>query len=204
MRDACQRCSAPVGPHLDTSDGCFHCRTDRFAFHEAVSLGAYAGPLRSACLRSKEPTGAPLASALSAALWDRHAERIAAWRPELVVPVPRYWLGRILFGANAATVVAETLARRLELPCRLDLLTKVRWTPAQTSLHATERRRNLRDAFAAHSTRLKGRRVLLVDDVLTTGTTSHRCARALRDAGASEVMVAVLSRALVHSGVASA
>ena len=204
IQAACRRCAGPVGPHLDTSEGCLRCRSDRFAFSEAVSLGTYAGRLQAACLRSKEPQQAPLASALAASLWDRHAETIAGWQPEFVIPVPRFWLGRILFGATAATIVAETLGRRLSRPCRLDLVTKVRWTPPQSSLPATERRRNLRDAFAAHPTRLKGRRVLLADDVLTTGTTAHRCARVLRDAGASEVMVAVLARGLGRPGVASA
>lgn len=204
VRNVCQRCAAPVGPHLDTSDGCLHCRSDRFAFHAAVSLGTYAGRLQSACLRSKEPQGVSLASALAAELWNRHATAIAGWQPEIVLPVPRYWLGRILFGSNAATIIAETLARRLERPCRLDLLTKVRWTPSQASLPATERRHNLKDAFAARAARLKGRRVLLADDVLTTGTTAHRCARVLKEAGASEVMVAVLARGLGRPGVATA
>jgi ComF family protein len=204
VRDSCQRCAAPVGPHVDTSDGCLHCRSDRFAFSAAVSLGTYAGRLQSACLRSKETQGASLASAMTGELWNRHSTIIAGWQPEVVLPVPRFWLGRILFGSNAATIVAETLARRLNIPCRQDLLTKVRWTSPQTSLPATERRRNLRDAFAARAADLKGRRVLLADDVLTTGTTAHRCARVLKDAGASEVAVAVLARGLGRPGVATA
>lgn len=138
----------------------------------------------------------PLASALAGLLWDSRRETISRWEVDVVVPVPPFWAARLVQRSNAATVAAETLARRLKLPCRTDLLAKRRWTPAQASLSPTDRRRNLRDAFAARTSGLSGKRVLLVDDVLTTGTTAQRCARTLREAGATAVAVAVLARGL--------
>ena len=117
--------------------------------------------------------------------------------------MPPFWAARLFHRGNAAAVVAETLARRLGVPCRPEALAKRRLTPAQSSLPPTDRRRNLRAAFIASRLLLNGRRVLLVDDVLTTGTTAHRCARALSEAGAASTAVAVVARGLGRPRVVS-
>ena len=83
----------------------------------------------------------------------------------------------------------------LNLKVRRDILTKVKRTPKQTDLTPTERRKNLRGAFVCRAgIDLSQSSILLVDDVLTTGTTTHRAARALLSAGAQWVDVAVLAR----------
>lgn len=199
----CRRCAAPVGPHLDTSDGCIHCRSDRFAFEESVSLGVYADRLQSACLRAKQPEGSAVAASLAALLWDRFEPRIASWRADVVVPVPPFWMHRLFRRQNAAGTLAETLARRLRVPCDPAILAKRRWTQPQTALSPTDRRHNLKDAFRADRHAVIGKRILLVDDVMTTGTTAHRCARTLREAGAARVDVAVIARGLGKPRVAS-
>lgn len=193
--DWCDRCGAPVGPHLDTRTGCTHCRGDRFRFEGVRALGAYEGRLRSAVRLGKESDGAAIVAALGRLLHAVHEEWFGRIAADVVVPVPRHWTTRWWNVHDAATVLAGTLAKLLERPLETELLTKVRRTKPQSTLTATERRRNLRDAFAVsvHEA-FQGRRVLLVDDVLTTGTTADRCARALRDGGASTVHVAVLAR----------
>ena len=92
--------------------------------------------------------------------------------------------------------MARTLAWRLQTPIRTDLLIKTRRTLAQTDLTPTERRANLRNAFACPRVDLRGATVLLVDDVLTTGTTAHRCSVELRRASAGRILVAVAARGI--------
>lgn len=110
---------------------------------------------------------------------------------DLVVPVP---LGRKrLFkrGFNQSALLARLAFGRLD-----EILVRTRETPPQSELPASERGRNVRRAFSVKDeTRVFARRVLLVDDVMTTGATVEECARVLRAAGAREVTVAVLARA---------
>ena len=116
---------------------------------------------------------------------------------DLVVPVPlhRWRLFRRRF--NQSAILARLLARQAGKAVAPDLLVRKRWTAPQTKLSRGERRRNLQGAFAVRRGRaadVAGRRVLLVDDVLTTGATASECASALKKAGVKSVYVATLAR----------
>jgi predicted amidophosphoribosyltransferase len=196
--DRCARCDAPVGPYLDTSRGCIHCRTDRFAFDRVLSLGVYEQRLRQAVLSAKEPGGAPLATALAELLWQTQERALSAAAIDAVVPVPHHWTERLTHPHLPPATLAVTLACRLRAACDRHRLRKVRRTPQQSSLSGVRRRANLRGVFRAVSG--LGGTVLLVDDVLTTGTTAHRAAEALRAAGTQRVLVAVIARAIAQQG----
>jgi ComF family protein len=112
-----------------------------------------------------------------------------------IVPVPLHWRRHWSRGYNQAEGLAEGLARRLHRPVRR-VLRRVRSTPALATLSRTERAKLLRHAFRARSAAwLKGRPVLLVDDILTTGATCGAAARALKRAGATRVVAVVIARA---------
>ena len=193
----CARCGALLGPFASASGGCVHCRNESFAFSAAVSLGPYDGRLREACLRGKQHGSEPVLGTLAGMLWFRRAEEISAWNCDTVVPVPQHWFTRWHRAHNPAELIAADLAGRLGIPHRHRLLRKSRHTARQVTLTATGRRQNLRNAFAAARPRqVRDLRILLVDDVLTTGATVQACARALRQAGAAEIFAAVLARSL--------
>jgi ComF family protein len=113
---------------------------------------------------------------------------------DAVVPVPLHPLRRRERGFNQSELLALEVGRRLDRPLAADALRRTRDTPRQTGLSPRERLANVRGAFAAGA-RLDGRRLLLVDDVCTTGATLYACAGALRRAGASAVVAAVVTRA---------
>jgi ComF family protein len=159
-----------------------------------IRLGDYSGPRREAVLRMKHISGEGLAEALGE-LWAAHAEvRLRDAKADAVVPVPLHWSRRLERGYNQSVVLARAVAARLNLPCRLGWLRRVRPTPRQAFLDPEERRANLRDAFRAGRA-VKNRSILLIDDVLTTGTTANEASRALRKAGAVRVVVATAARA---------
>jgi ComF family protein len=193
----CLRCCAPVGPYLNTEQGCVHCLTDRFAFDRVLAAGVYDGPLRKAVLLAKHAHSTTVSRALAGLLLDRWEQGLRAARCDVVIPVPLHWTSRVARTQCAAEGVAVQLARRLGLPLDRNVLRKVRRTPPQSSLTPTQRRDNLKQAFRlSHGVRLDGCRVLLVDDVLTTGTTAHRAAQVLCRGGAEIVTVAVVARGL--------
>jgi ComF family protein len=190
----CPRCAGVVGPFAEVSDGCTHCRATPFPFDTAVAFGPYTGPLREIVLRMKQATGEGLAEMMGE-LWAESGEaRLRALGADVVVPVPLHWWRRWRRGYNQSEALARPLAARLGLPFRPSWLRRVRHTPQQKALSAAEKRENIRGAFRGRGAGLRGRVVLLVDDVLTTGSTAAEAARSLRRAGAKAVVVAVLAR----------
>ena len=185
----CGRCAAP-----GESDGCHSCR-GRGADHDGiVVLGGYEGLLREAVLRAKRPAGRDIAEGLAELLHARHADALAAWRIDTVVPVPMHWRRRFLRGSSAADVLAAAIARAARAPC-VRVLRRRRATVMQNRLPRGARRDAVRGAFAARPGTLEGRRVLLVDDVLTTGGTVAACRQTLVAAGAAAVFAAVVAKA---------
>jgi ComF family protein len=191
----CPRCAASVGPHAAVEDGCPQCRDTHFHFERAIRLGPYEGLLRELVLRLKHPMGETLAELLGE-LWAENAQsRLREIGANVVIPVPLHWWRRFRRGYNQSEALAYRLAARMQLPCRPGWLRRIRHTPQQTSQAPSERKENVRGAFRARSrARLRGKVILLVDDVLTTGSTCNEAARALHAAGAARVIVAVLAR----------
>jgi len=124
--------------------------------------------------------------ALAATLGERLARAVpAAVAPDLVTAVPLHPARRRERGYNQAWRLAEAVADRLEVPALEGVLRRVRATPAQAQLDPARRRRNLTRAFRAEEPRRwRGRRILIVDDVLTTGATLEACLETLSAAGA--------------------
>jgi ComF family protein len=193
----CPRCALPAGPYADLRGGCGDCRGRSLGFEAAVALGPYEGTLRALCLRMKHDRDAWLAPWICD-LWvqargealDRLGLPPDAW----VVPVPLHWQRHWQRGYNQAEALARGLARKLDRPVHRPLR-RIVDTKKLAVMSATDRAKALRKAFRARrSSRLKGRTILLVDDVLTTGATCGAAARALRRAGAGRVIVAVIAR----------
>lgn len=194
---ACLRCGAAVGPHVDSANGCLECRRDRFAFQKVFRLGIYQAELREAVIRCKYLTHEPLLMGLGELIWDYRGSSMQTAGIDLVVPIPQHWRQRLFSRHHAPEVLAETLARRLQVPVANALLVKVRPTLKQAHLNRTERHENQQGVFrVTRREAIAGKRVLLVDDVLTTGATAHSASSTLRSAGAANVMVGVIARAL--------
>lgn len=115
-------------------------------------------------------------------------------RTDFMVPVPLSLAGLRQRGFNQTLLLSRAAAERLRVPVEANLLYKKKDTPPQVGLSRRARTRNLRGAFGVRR-RLDGGRVLLIDDVITTGATVGECAKALLRAGAEEVSVASLARA---------
>jgi ComF family protein len=190
----CPRCAASVGPFVVLDGGCRNCRDVPLHFERAFRLGPYDGLLRDIVLRMKRSTGEGLAEAMGQ-LW---AGSCQAWVGEFaidsIVPVPLHWWRRLQRRYNQSEALARTLAIQLNLPLQTSCLRRSRSTPSQVGKSGPQRRENVRGAFRASiSKTLAGKTVMIVDDVLTTGSTASEAARALKSAGVAKVYVAVLA-----------
>jgi len=149
------------------------------------AVGSHSGPLREAVLHLKFGARLALVEPLGQLLAEIITERRDEWRPEAVVPVPIHWTRRLRRGFNQSELLAVAAGRRLGLETR-PVLRRTRRTPPQVGRTATERLANVRGAFQL-ATPGAGRRVVLVDDVCTTGATLAECAAALRAGGVESV-----------------
>ena len=184
---------APAGA---LSDGkCAGCRDQKYGFSAVRSLGLYESDVREAVLKVKHHEWEHLAMALGQRLGAIIAEVPFPKPPELVVPIPMHWLRRLFRGTSAAETLARSLATAICLPFAGDLLRCRRMMKKQSTLIGAERQLNVKGAFAAsRSYNISGARILLVDDVITTGATCDSAARVLLAAGAAAVYAVSVAR----------
>ena len=195
----CQFCGMPKPGWRQPR--CPRCSRRRFAFQQVVSLGDYRGGLRNATIRMKKFREFPLTAAVARLLADELARPDClanATIPEVIVPIPKFWVKRVLRGANSSELLAEVIGCKLRLPVTHAALRCRRNTSKQSLLGVEARRRNVQGAFQlVRGYDFRGADVLLVDDIMTTGATASDAARALCRGGAKRIVVAVVARAIV-------
>lgn len=173
---------------------CGRCRRGLQPLPRGASLGPWEGSLRTAVAELKYRGRRRIAGRLADLLLERPEVRELLDGATLV-PVPLHPRRRAERGYNQADLLARALAMRCAAAVAPGVLTRRRDTPPQTGLAASQRRRNVRGAFAVPRPEwVAGRTLVLVDDVYTTGATLRACAEALRRAGAEEVRVLTLAR----------
>jgi ComF family protein len=186
---------------LLVGDGrCHSCRDFEPEFARALSFGEYEGGLRGLIHLLKYDAVLPVASVLGDMLAQTIQELLPSYGDlqPLLVPVPLHKNKRGDRGFNQAELIARTAAKRLTQPLELatGVLVRQRATISQVGLTREQRIENVRDAFRVREReRVRGRVVILVDDVMTTGTTLSECARVLKKAGAERVLAATVARA---------
>ena len=192
---ACPRCGLWVGPYANLERGCSACRGRSIGFDSVVAFGNYGGELRDLCLHLKIEKNAWLAWWLAKLLAEGRTETLTALPADAcVAPIPLHWQRYWRRGYNQADALARGLAKHLHKPY-CNALRRVVATDKLTKKAATERRDIMHNVFRVRPrARIKGRTVILVDDVMTTGATCGDAARTLRRAGAEKIIVAVIAR----------
>ncbi len=192
----CSACGVPFsgagGDHI-----CSRCATSPPSFDAARGAYAHEGVISDLIhafkYRNKTHLRRPLAQLTLAAFPDL----LTHPRYDLMLPVPLHRKKLASRGFNQAVLLGEIIARQACLPFDRHNLRRTRWTEPQINLSAEERRVNVRGAFAVSDpAKVAGQRILLVDDVLTTGSTVEECAKVLKKFGAVGVDVLTVARAM--------
>lgn len=158
-------------------------------YARVIAYGLYEGVLKEAISRFKFYGLRRLSRPLGGLL-----PNLPIPESDAIVPVPLTAKGLRQRGFNQSLLIARVVSKKTGIPLNIDTLFKIKETPPQVGLSASERHKNLAGAFTTKGT-IKGSRILLVDDVVTTGATAAACSKALLKAGAQEINVLTIARA---------
>lgn len=210
--DGCPTCAAPFGTadpvisKKDAAASCTDCASHPRGWRRGAAVSLYDGAGRNLVLALKHGDRVDAARAMGGWM-ARAAKELLAAEPEaeppLLTPTPLHWTRRVQRRFNQSLALAQAMAAtRTAKTCGAllapDLLRRVRRTERQAGFNPSQRRANVGGAFVlapGAAATLAGRRIILVDDVLTTGATLSECAHVLRDGGAAAVDVIVFARA---------
>jgi ComF family protein len=191
----CSCCGHPFESPLGTDHLCGPCITDPAPFSSARAALLFEGSTRELIHQFKygkrvllrRPLGL-----LAAAYLDDCAGK---FRADLIVPVPLHGKRLRQRGFNQAILLGEIFSQRWGVPLSRNNLRRIRWTEPQVNLGAAERAANVKGAFAVNDAKeIAGRKIFLVDDVYTTGSTVKECCRVLLKGGAAEIAVLTVAR----------
>lgn len=194
QRPYCHKCGIPCEPEEFT---CRECHAHEFAFDSARSAGTFDGLMREAIHAFKYHYHLVLADPLAELMVRCFPNTQLGGDVDLLIPIPIHRSRETERGFNQSVELARRLGRALSLPVDTRALAKPRKTRHQVELSEQERAANLEGAFAVVDPRsVAGKRVLLIDDVFTTGATVNEGAKVLRAAGAASVNAYTLARSL--------
>lgn len=190
----CERCGFPFEHDMEGEALCGACIEAPPLYEKARSLMVYNQEARDLILYLKHGDGTHLAPYIT--------DWMLKFAPEaydLIVPVPLHWTRLFWRSYNQSALLGNALSKSLGIPTLPDALVRQRRTPSQGGLSRKGRNENVKGAFAAnkkHISLLKGKAILLVDDVWTTGATVIECAKVLKKAGATSIYILTIARAM--------
>lgn len=194
----CPVCGLPFATGNGIDHPCGHCLAARSAFDAARAATRFDGPVQELIHRFKYGNKVHLSRPLGLLTAEALSGFITAGGADWIVPVPLHRKRLRERGFNQAQLLGRVLAKQWRIPLSVNNLRRIRWTDPQIGLSADDRRRNVRGAFqVADPSQFRERRLVLVDDVYTTGSTAMECARTLKAAGAGEVLVVTVARAVL-------
>lgn len=186
----CKKCGKEIVD--ETMELCEDCMIHRHAFEYGIALLNYNETARKSMAQIKYNNKREYLDFFGALMAARYEKTIGRMNVDVIVPVPVHESRLRKRGFNQAEVLADIMGKQLGIPMEPDLLARTKKTLPQKELTATERLKNLSGAFDAGVIPEGVRRVLLIDDIYTTGSTIEACARALRNAGIESVYFAVI------------
>ncbi|MGR3221234.1 MAG: ComF family protein [Candidatus Anammoxibacter sp.] len=192
----CLKCGLAIGLYTTNRvSGCLSCKNMEFRFDAVHCVTAYNGVIRALIHRFKYDRKEVLSVSFGNNMIEWSNSCSVMSNVDLIVPVPLFWQKRIKRGFNQSLLIAKSLAKHNSIPISINNLKRIRNTETQANLTRNQRLKNVKDAFKVKKpAKFSGKKILLVDDVMTTGVTASECARILKAIGTQKVDVLVLAR----------
>ena len=182
----CEVCGETIG----TPGVCLECSLNPPPYDHVLSVCRFEGLMREVILKFKYRKSTVFKKFLAELVFTMLSEREIS--PDILTFVPLHWSRMIRRGYNQSALIARELSGYIGVSVRYGVLRKTRNTPSQVGLERKDRERNLKSAFSARGVR--GKSVMVVDDVITTGQTAREVSKALKRAGASQVIFVSIGR----------
>jgi len=193
----CQCCGLPFEGAITVAFECSNCCGQQLHFRAARAAVRFSGAVQEAVHRYKYNHAAWFEPLLAELLVTRAAPALAAESWNWIVPIPLHWTRRRQRAFNQSERLAKALSRASGIPLNSGLIRRREATPPQALLSREERAANMRRAFSYRGSKpLEGARIVLVDDVLTTGATASACAKVLMDNGSGVIDVWTVARGI--------
>ncbi len=191
----CVKCGFELGPGITTSNnGCPECENTNLKFEKSFFVSDNKDPIKNLIHQFKYKKHICLAKPLGHLLIKLLSQEIIC-EIDVIVPVPLHWKKKQKRGFNQSKLMAKKICKKLSLPISINNLHRVKNTLSQTQLSRLQRQKNVYGAFKVKNPeKFNKKNVLLVDDVLTTGTTAAECAKSLKNAGVNKVFLIALAR----------
>ncbi|MFH1897303.1 MAG: ComF family protein [Candidatus Desantisbacteria bacterium] len=193
----CDKCGKPLVPSFNRLQHplCRECRTMRRYFTVARAVGTYEGVLKKAIWLFKYEGKTGLQGILGSLMVDCINHLDWASKIDIIVPIPLHKTKLKTRGYNQAGILTVFMGEKLNIPISQNNLKRIKATITQASLKRKERIKNIHNAFFIQQPeKFSGKRILLIDDVFTTGATSNECSRILKKAGVSDIFVLTIAR----------
>ncbi len=186
----CKKCGKEI--RREEEEYCYDCRKQAHIYTEGRALFSYNEIMQDSVGAFKYKNRQEYAEMFGKEMSLAFSDQIRRWRAEVLIPVPVHKSRYRERGYNQAALLARSIAKHTGLPEEERLLMRTKKTTAQKSLSTKERVKNLQDAFQLRKNVVQYKRIILVDDIYTTGSTADACAGALKKGGAEEVYLLCL------------
>ena len=200
----CIRCGAAMGPYITSTkkEGCTACKGKYLHFDTLTSIVYYDGVIKTLIHKFKYARQKFLFSLLNDIIIAQKKLNEIVPNIDIIVPVPLHWLKKLHRGFNQSELLSLGIQRYFSKPVSKNNLCRIKNTASQTKLSKSQRQVNIHNAFSVKYPQVfEGKRVLLVDDVLTTGVTASECSKKLKQSGAESVHLLVLAIAEHHKEI---
>lgn len=190
----CMCCSKPI--EQSETEYCYDCSRKEFYFESGIALWRYSSQMKQSLAMFKYHNRKEYGEFYGEEFVRVYGDTLIELDPDALIPVPVHWTRYIERGYNQAAVIANQIGKRLDIPVIEDLLVRTKKTVAQKYLNDKEREQNLQKAFAVSRNWEKAEynlnRVVIIDDIYTTGSTINTCAKVLMQQGIKEIYFGVL------------
>lgn len=181
----CKKCGKPV--FKEEQEYCFDCAKGKHEYTEGVALYPYNDVMQKSIAYFKFQNRREYARAYAEEIEKHLGRRLLHWGADCMIPVPIHRKKQVSRGFNQAEVLAKEVSSLISIPVDGELLKRVRKTLPQKELNDEERRKNLINAFQIGKKGVKYKKIILVDDIYTTGSTIDACSRVLKESGIQEI-----------------